>query len=271
MHLCATIGGVFYDDYPMVEPLLSSNLASMSIENLLTSLGWKYASDAEKGKPFQGEFDLLGMQLNVRGLLQGLIVLQNKPSRVAKLQDSFSRILREGRLEKHEAQTLRGQLNFMLGFAQGRSMKMVCRALANFVAKPTSNTATIQSMATFALAQLAMLQPRKICLCGPKSPVLIFTDASYEKGIARWGICTIDQHSCAREVSGGIVPKSLVDFWHLDIRDQIITQAEAYAVLLARSAYGAILRHRRCIIFVDNEGSLFSFMIWKTKTRQQCG
>ena len=261
MHLCATIGRVFYDDYPMVEPFLSSTLASMSIENLLTSLGWKYASNAEKGQLFQGEFDLLGMQLNVRGLLQGLIVLQNKPSRVAKLQDSFSRIQREGRLAKHEAQTLHGQLNFMLGFAQGRSMKtvcMVCRALANFA---------IRSMATFALAQLATLQPRKICLCGPKSPVLIFTDASYERGIARWGICTIDQHSCVREVSGGIVPKSLVDFWRLDIHDQIITQAEAYAVLLARSAYGAILRHRRCIMFVDNEGARFSLIKGSSPSR----
>ena len=89
-------------------------------------------------------------------------------------------------------------------------MKMVCRALANFVSKPTRAAGDIQALATFALAQLNTLQPRKINLRGPKSRVLIFTNASCESGVARWGICTIDQHSGLREVSGGVVPASLV-------------------------------------------------------------
>ena len=51
-----------------------------------------------------------------------------------------------------------------------------------------------------------------------------------------------------------------MDFWHLDIDDQIITQAEAYAALLARSAYSTLLQRRRCIIFVDNESARFSLI-----------
>ena len=41
--LCKTIGGVFFDDFPFLEPSLTARMASLSVEGLLSALEWKYA------------------------------------------------------------------------------------------------------------------------------------------------------------------------------------------------------------------------------------
>ena len=133
MHLCKTIGGVFFDDFPLLEPSLTSRMASLSVEGLLSALGWKYAQGSDKGIPFADSFDLLGVRLEVDALLLGRMSLENKPGRVAKLLNTAASIKERGTLSKSEAQTLQGQLNFMVGFTTGRTLKVACRALSNFL------------------------------------------------------------------------------------------------------------------------------------------
>ena len=60
MHLCKTVGGVFFDDFPLLEPSLTARMASLSVEGLLSALGWKYAQGSDKEIPFADSFDLLG-------------------------------------------------------------------------------------------------------------------------------------------------------------------------------------------------------------------
>ena len=81
----------------------------------------------------------------------------------------------------------------------------------------------------------------------------MFTDAAFEDGKATWGIVLLDLASNKREVCGGVIPQALVDFWLEGAGEQVITQAEAFAMVLARTAYSPTLSRRRSIWFVDNE------------------
>ena len=144
MHLCKTIGGVFFDDFPLLEPSLTVRMASLSVEGLLSALGWKYAQGSDKGIPFAESFDLLGVRLEVDALLLGRISLENKPGRVTKLLDAAASIKLRGTLSKSEAQTLQGQLNFMVSFTTGRTLKVACRAIANVLSGQPCSTGPAQ-------------------------------------------------------------------------------------------------------------------------------
>ena len=57
-----------------------------------------------------------------------------------------------------------------------------------------------------------------------------FSDAAFEDSVATWGIVVIDPVSGRREVMGGKVDPSLVEFWMQDAGEQVITQAESICI-----------------------------------------
>ena len=54
------MGGVFFDDFPLLEPQPTCTLATKSFEGMLKALGWKFSDDPKKTHPFETEFDVLG-------------------------------------------------------------------------------------------------------------------------------------------------------------------------------------------------------------------
>ena len=188
MHLCKTIGGVFFDDFPLLEPSLTSRMASLSVEGLLSALGWKYAQGSDKGIPFADSFDLLGVRLEVDALLLGRISLENKPGRVTKLLGTAASIKDRGTLSKSEAQTLQGQLNFMVGFTTGRTLKVACRAIANVLSGQPFARRQISLFGAYFESTLLSLKPRQFRCADPSDKVLVFTDAAFEGGQATWGV-----------------------------------------------------------------------------------
>ena len=167
MHLCKTIGGVFFDDYPFIEPSLTSRLASLSVEGLLTALGWRFAQGDDKDIPFADSFNLLGVRLEVDALSLGRISLENKPCRAARLLSIASTIKQSGALTKSEAQSLQGRLNFMVGFTTGRTLKVACRAISNFLAGQIFTKEQISSFGGYLESVLASLKPRQFRCSDP--------------------------------------------------------------------------------------------------------
>ena len=259
LHLAGMIGGVYFDDFPLLEPAPTARMGSLAIECLLDALGWSYAVGDDKGRPFEETFDLLGMRLSVGELLAGQVALANKPSRVEKIRAQASRMASSGCVTRREAASLHGQLNFMVGFAAGRAMKIACRALANICYMNRSpSVEEVKSLGRFILKTLSDARPRTFSLRAQGSPVSIFTDASYEKGVARWGIVLLDQSSNRRWVAAGEIPPKLVDFWLAEGIEQVISQAEAYALVLSRRACASELAGKRCIFYVDNDAARYT-------------
>ena len=235
--LCHVVLGCFYDDFPIVEPCISAVLATQSVQRLLEALGWLYAKDPSKDKPFAEEFDVLGVRINTTNLHSGIFTLASKPSRVEKVIALIHEIKKSGKVDKKKAQVIHGLLNFMAGFVMGHSVRLACRALASAIAAGNSwSRLQVCHACDFTLDCLSNLRGRSVDGRGERRPVLVFTDAAFEGGVSAYGVVIIDQVSSKREVFGDEIPQHLTDFW-LQWGSQVIPQAEAFAMLIARIAF----------------------------------
>ena len=143
----------------------------------------------------------------------------------------------------------------------GQSLKLACRVFASLsVNIPSCTFQDIDSLFSWTEALLDRLEPRILSCSGLAASVLIFTDAAYEDGSATWGCVVVDPLTNMSEVSGGAIPEKLVSCWQKLAGQQVITQAEAFAVLLARKSYELLIRQRRVIFFVDNEAARYAMI-----------
>ena len=253
--------GVFFDDFPLLEPQPLCALATESFEGLLKALGWKFSDDPNKTHPFETEFDVLGIRLSIASLHGGPFDMQNKPSRVEKIQKLLEDTAALDRVDKRHAQVVHGNLNFALSFFLGKSLLVAARAFAHLTTEShKASPEQVRQLCAWTHALVGTLQPKTLDPGGIVSPVLVFTDAAYEHGVATWGLVVIDPINKMRTALGGDIPPSLVDAWHSLGSEQVITLAEAFAVLLARVAFRKVLTQRRVLFFVDNEGARYSLI-----------
>ena len=83
--------------------------------------------------------------------------------------------------------------------------------------------------------------------------MLVFTDGSFENRIGEWGFFIHDCSTAGRVVAGGCVPQPLIEFWLATVGDQVITQVELYAVLMARMYLSSNCLDRQVIYYIDND------------------
>eukprot|EP00971_Amphidinium_carterae_P065694 1301983-Amphidinium_carterae.1 len=62
-----TMWGTYFDDFGMIEPAPTSDSSWRSIEFLLDVLGWQYAKEDTKRRPFASRFNLLGAVVDFEG------------------------------------------------------------------------------------------------------------------------------------------------------------------------------------------------------------
>lgn len=259
--LMGAVGGCFYDDFPLIEPEITAPIASSSVEHLLDCLGWIYSSDPAKSRPFEEECDVLGVRVNVKSLSHGCLKLANKASRYKRLKDIFNSARKNQSFTKRDAQVVHGTLNFMTSFVMGQSLKLACQVFANLTMHvPSCSFSDIEALFSWTESLMDALEPRILSSSGLTAPILIFTDAAYEDGVATWGCVFVDPASGIAEVSGGTIPQMLISCWQELAGKQVITQAEAFVVFVARKHYELAIRQRRVIFFVDNEAARYSLI-----------
>ena len=118
--------GVFFDDFPMFSPTELCDSADSSASELLDLLGWLHAKTGPKGKPFDSAFDVLGCNLSLANISEGLVTLENKQGRVARLTERLGEIRALGKLRLHEAQIMHGLMRYACGFFAGRRLQQLC-------------------------------------------------------------------------------------------------------------------------------------------------
>ena len=105
----------------------------------------------------------------------------------------------------------------MVGFTTGRTLKVACRAIANVLSGQPFARQQISLFGAYLESTLLSLKPRQFRCADPSHKVLVFTDAAFEDGKATWGpawgVVILDLANNKREVSGGVIPQELVDFW----------------------------------------------------------
>ena len=112
----------------MFSPSELAEDADASASLLLDMLGWRHARTGPKGKPFANTFQVLGCQLDLRHLVHGKVVLENKQGRLERI---FNRAGCYSYSWMHglfmSPRYYNGLLRYSCGFFSGRHLQHVPR------------------------------------------------------------------------------------------------------------------------------------------------
>ena len=248
----------FYDDFPLLEPLQSCELLDKIVSRFLKLLGWRFA-EGDKNPPFGSSFNVLGSNLDLTAFQKRRVVLQNKAGRMERIAAIIKRASATFPPAKHDMQVIAGLLQYATGQALGATLKLAAKAFSSLCSSECSiQKKDFKELCDWVTALALSVKPRCLRFDVDKRPICIFTDASWENRQALWGMAFIDPASGSREVYGGEVPSTLVEHWMKTVGQQIICEAEMYALLLARLHLGKRFSKRRMIFWVDNEACRFS-------------
>ena len=257
--MLAIPSGVFYDDFPMFQPSSLATDADGAASQLLDLLGWRHAKTGAKASPFQARFNVLGCSLNLEGVANGSVVLENKPGRIDRLIDLLRKTSNEGVLTKHQGQVVHGLMRYACGFFSGKYLHQVCsEVLALSSATMRKSAADIRSFCDYAIRMLQTARPRKLDNGFEKKPILIFTDGCWESGFAGIGAAVLKLATGWRCVCSGVVPAALLDSWKKSVGDFVICQIELYVMVLLRWQFGHAFQNRRTIWWVDNDSARYA-------------
>jgi len=247
---------VYFDDYPMFSPEGAAAETDALVSDFLDLLGWRHDRTGPKGKPFQPTFDVLGMSLQLAGLPESrTITLGNKEGRIEKISLKVQKVQEAGQMTLADAQEIHGLLNFATGYFAGRALRYACFKIFSLVDKGDSKSPRLKKWCEEVLVLLESVQPRTIPVGINTNTVLIFTDGSWEAGVAGIGAVLLDESSGARIVVQDRVQSDLLALWKDLVGDHLICQIELLAMVLVRWQWRQELHNRRVLLFVDNNSA----------------
>ena len=234
---CKVIWSSFYDDFiVLTQDALASNTEQCA--SLLFELtGWLYAKEGKKCMPFSKACEALGVLFDLEKTNFGKCSIRNTPARVDELVHDILERVKEGIISRLQAQRLRGRMQFAESQLFGRTARRCLQVLS---AHTTSASSKLSKRDGFFLQQFAILLregPPRVLEAETEAPLLIFTDACYERDAKQW-VCGL----------GGVLvdPKNeRRSFFSLELDDearlalrksckqQIIFEAETLACLVA--------------------------------------
>lgn len=248
---------VYYDDFPSVEFEATAESAARYTAELLDLLGWKFAREGKKAKPFAETFEVLGVQIKLSELYKGQLVLQNKPSRIVSLQESVHKFLERRRVHPGEAASIHGILNFTQGQLMGAPLKPAMQFFSRVSSEGWDDSLVEELLVVCAFAGRVLqdCKPRIISLGAELRPVLLFTDGAWEAGATKpagAGLVLIDQVTGTRIVHSIAIPDAVTRCWSDRGKAQLIAELELIPIVVAFETYKSLLSGRRVLMFVDN-------------------
>ena len=102
---------------------------------LLKLLGRQFAEEGRKALPFDKVFTVLGVNMDLSQSRVGRVLIANKPERVHSLIATVGNVCHKGRVERGEAASLHGQLNFAQGQYIGSELKPVMSLFSSIAAE----------------------------------------------------------------------------------------------------------------------------------------
>ena len=226
---------VYFDDYPMFSPKGAAAETDTLASDFLDLLGWRHDHTGPKGKPFHSTFDVLGMSMHLSGLPESqTITLGNKEGRIEKISLKVRKVQEAGQMTLADAQEIHGLLNFATGYFAGRALRYACFKIFSLVDKGDFKSPRLKKWCEEVLVLLESVQPRTIPVDINTMTVLIFTDGSWENGIAGIGAVLLDESSGARLVIQDQVQSELLVLWKDLVGDHLICQVELLTMVPVR-------------------------------------
>lgn len=192
----------------------------------------------------------------------GRAFIRNTDARIQELCADLQAVLDEDTLNAKVAQRLRGRMQFAESQLFGRTGRRCLKVLNEFA---EGRRLKLQFKDRFFINLFKeLLQcnvPREVCALG-HSNVIVFTDACYERESLTWPcglggvLCEGDERLYFSLEVSVHVRQLLGEL----IKKQIIFEAETLAAVVAFVLWKQRFANKRCILFVDNEGTKFSLL-----------
>ena len=262
----------YFDDYPMVSPGAIATSTLSAAKSMLHLLGFKYA--AHKLEQPKAKSEVLGVVVDCEDVLgAGVLRLSMKENRRHEILECLETILHEKELVPFNLPSVLGRVQFADGQLAGRTGRLAMADVREIGLTSKSKVALDDgTLEAFAMLKRRFEQnaPKCIRLKGDATPVLLFTDGSFEPSADGdkamiGGVLIIDDFPC--RVFGNHVPSDLLKRWHDAGKEHLIGQVEMYAIVIARYLWKHLLQDRRVILFVDNWGVLDCYIPGTSKEK----
>ena len=189
---------------------------------------------------------------------QGFVRVQPKSSSVVKVCQKIDGALSAGALSRDEAGKLRGDVQWLFSCCAGAAAKFAAPLLQRCQYSDDASLLERDRLVLQTLKALACLAaPRDIDFWSRSPPcVLIYSDASFEKGELRLGWVIYGYGPPPLLPCGGTcaVPHEVFEEW-LPRRQQIFP-GEALCLLLLPLLYPQIFQSRDVLWFIDNQAAV---------------
>ncbi len=183
------LASVFYDDFPVVEYGELCNGTAVLLNTLLDLLGWQHAIVGKKATPFGAKMAVLGVEFDLSTISRGTFKVQNKAGRIERIIKMLRECGETGKIsnhDNHDISVLQGLMNFAGRFFMGRAVKFPTYLLSNYE-KWRYNKSQVAAVIDSTCTMLETLKPRIVSCFEITAPIVIYTDAAFEKDVATWG------------------------------------------------------------------------------------
>ena len=229
------------------------------MSGLFKLLGWRFAEQGDKAKPFAETVVALGVTLNVSQLHTGLVTIDNTANRKSEIGAAIDNIITSGSLAKLDALRLRGRMQFASGQIFGRLAKKVLAVITGHAYGSSTSQLSPKLVTSLVLYKklLDVDVPRELRIGSNKS-FCVFTDASFEPDHPEWqaGLGAV---LCSTE--GKIIQyfsvhadAALREKLNVSQRKTIIFELEFFTIWCALRCWSKWFRDSQVVLYTDNDG-----------------
>ena len=261
---CSLLWSSFFDDFLLFSKPELAKSAEQAAISLFKLTGWLFAEEGRKCVQFDKKCEALGVEFDLSSTPKLSACIRNTASRVTELVHDLEAVISAKTLSSKQAQRLRGRMQFADSQIFGRTRKRCLHTLTDFAVGLRRVLQDKDMLFLKLFVNLLKQGPPRPIVPGDETNALVFTDACYKREARTWisGI-------------GGVLVDPLAKhrrFFSFELTDkhrtmlgegskkQIIFEAETLSAVTAILLWKEFLAFKRCIIFVDNEGTKFSML-----------
>ena len=249
----------YFDDFITVCERDEVKSVSGCMCGLFKLLGWRFAEQGDKAKPFADTVAALGVTLNVSSLHHGLVTIDNTARRKSEICSAIDNIISSGLLGKLEALRLRGRMQFASGQIFGRLAKKVLAVITSHAYGSSTSQLSADTVKSLVLYKklLGVDVPRELRIGSNKS-FFVFTDASFEPDHPLWqaGLGAVLCSTEGKIIQYFSVHADAVLREKLNVSQKktIIFELEFFTIWCALHSWSKWFRDSQVVLYTDNDG-----------------
>ena len=249
----------YFDDFITVCERDEVKSVSGCMSGLFKLLGWRFAEQGDKAKPFADTVAALGVTVNVSSLHRGLVTIDNTANRKSEICSAIENIISSGSLGKLEALRLRGRMQFASGQIFGRLAKKVLAVITNHAYGSSTSQISADMVKSLVLYKklLGIDVPRELRV-GSERSFFVFTDASFEPDHPSWqaGLGAV---LCSGDVQiiqyfSVHADAALREKLNVSRKKTIIFELEFFTIWCALHNWSKWFRDSQVVLYTDNDG-----------------